>query len=98
MKRHTLMLIAMLAAAASVQAQTPAPTPPAGGTPPPPADREAARAAIAKACGTDIKNYCSDKQPGRETMMCLRANSDKLSGDCKDTLASMRRNAPPPGQ
>jgi len=86
------MLIAMLAAAASVQAQTP----PAGGGPPPPADREAARAAIAKACGADIKNYCSDKQPGREVMMCLRANADKLSGDCKDTLASMRRNAPPP--
>jgi hypothetical protein len=92
MKRHTLLLIATLAAAASVQAQTPS------GSAPPPADREAARAAIAKACGADIKTYCSDKQPGRERMMCLRANADKLSGDCKDTLASMRRNAPPPAQ
>jgi hypothetical protein len=93
MKRHTLILLATLVAAASAQAQTP----PAGGAAPP-ADREAARAAIVKACGSDIKTYCSDKQPGRETMMCLRTNADKLGGDCKDTLASMRRNAPPPAQ
>jgi hypothetical protein len=92
MKRHTLMLIVTVIATASVQAQTP----PAGAAPP--ADREAARAAIVKACGADIKTYCSDKQPGRETMMCLRSNDDKLSGDCKDTLASMRRNAPRPAQ
>jgi hypothetical protein len=89
MKRHTLILIATLTAAASVQAQSP----------PSDAQRQAAREAIAKSCGADIKSYCSDKQPGREMMMCLRDNADKLSGDCKDTLASMRRNAPqPPSQ
>jgi hypothetical protein len=88
MKRQTLILIAALTAAASVQAQTP----------PSDSQREAAREAIAKSCGTDIKTYCSDKQPGRDMMMCLRTNQDKLSGDCKDTLANLRRNAPPPAQ
>jgi hypothetical protein len=85
------MLIASLAvAAASAQAQTP----PAGS--PSPADRQAAREAIAKACDADIKSYCSD-QHGRELMMCLRTNADKVSPGCKDAMASMRR-PPPPAQ
>jgi hypothetical protein len=88
MKRRALLLLTTLAAAACVQAQTP----------PSDAQREAARGAIAKACSPDIKANCADKQPGRETMMCLRSNQDKLSGDCKDALATMRRNAPPPSQ
>jgi hypothetical protein len=86
MKRPILMLIATLAVAASVQAQAP----------PSDAERQAAREAIVKSCGNDIKTYCSDKQPGRDMMMCLRTNADKLSSDCKDTLANMRRNAPQP--
>jgi Cysteine rich repeat len=88
MKRRALILLATLAAATCVQAQTP----------PTDAQREAAREAIAKSCSTDIKSYCADKQPGRDMMMCLRTNQDKLSGDCKDALATMRRNAPPPSQ
>jgi hypothetical protein len=82
-----------LLVAVSVQAQTP----PSSGTPTP-ADRQAMRDAVMKSCGADIKSYCSDKQPGRETMMCLRDNADKVSSGCKDTMASMRRNAPAPAQ
>jgi|HubBroStandDraft_3_1064219.scaffolds.fasta_scaffold188783_2 hypothetical protein len=89
MKQHTLLIIAALSvSAACAQAQTP-------GDSPAPADRQAARAAIAKACDADIKSYCSD-QHGRELMMCLRTNADKLSAGCKDAMASMRRTAPPP--
>lgn len=84
MKRHTLILIAAFVAVASVQAQTP----------PSDAERQAAREALAKACATDIKANCADKQPGREVFVCLRANADKLSSDCKDAMANLRRNAP----
>jgi hypothetical protein len=49
-----------------------------------------------KACDADIKSYCSD-QHGRELMMCLRTNADKVSPGCKDAMASMRR-PPPPAQ
>jgi hypothetical protein len=91
MKRVSLLLALTFAVMTSAYGQA------AGGGAPSPADRHAAREAMLKACDADIKSYCSDKQ-GRELMMCLRGNSDKVSGGCKDAMASMRRAAPPPSQ
>jgi hypothetical protein len=87
MKIVALLGIATLAAAAIVQAQNP-------GDSPPPADRQAARVAVMKACNTEITNLCAGKE-GREVMMCLRSDTDKLSAGCKDALSSMPRRGPP---
>jgi hypothetical protein len=84
MKLASLVLVASLLAAASVQAQAPAPSP----------EMQAARAAMRKACETDSKTLCADKQ-GREAMMCLRSNSDKLSPGCKDAMSKMPKPAAP---
>ena len=92
MKHASLLLALTFAVMTSAYGQAP------GGGAPSPADRHAAREAMLKACDADIKSYCSDKQ-GRELMMCLRGNSDKVSGGCKDdAMASMRRAAPPLSQ
>jgi hypothetical protein len=54
-----------------------------------------------KACDSEIKSLCADKQ-GREMMMCLRGNSTKLSAGCSDAMAKMPARgsggAPPPAQ
>jgi hypothetical protein len=80
MKLGALLMLAGLAAAGSVPAQTPD-----GG---PPADRQAARAAVMKSCDADIKSLCADKQ-GREMMACLRENTSKVSTGCSEALAKM---------
>jgi hypothetical protein len=85
MKHQALLLLAALAVAGSVNAQAP----PAGPSP----DRQAARAAVMKACEVDVKSLCSDKQ-GREVMRCLRADSDKLSAGCADAVSKL----PPPNR
>jgi hypothetical protein len=90
MKLDALLLVAALAAAGSVQAQTPS-----SGSPPS-ADRQAARAAMLQACDAD-KSLCADKQ-GREVMMCLHSNADKLSAGCKDAMSKLRRPAKPAAQ
>jgi hypothetical protein len=87
MKLEALLLATGIAATGFVQAQTP------GGAPPS-ADRQAARAAVMKACAADIQSLCADKK-GREVMMCLRGNSDKLSAGCKDAMSTLRRPASP---
>ena len=57
----------------------------------------AARQATMQACGANMKTLCPGQQ-GREAFMCLRQNSDKASGACKDAMARMpRRPQPPPG-
>jgi hypothetical protein len=93
MKLSALLIIASLAAAGAAQAQAPG-----GGASP---DRQAAREAMLKACDSDIKSLCADKQ-GREMTMCLRSNSTKLSSGCSDALAKMPARgpggAPPPAQ
>jgi len=92
MKHGALLLAAALAAAAIVQAQAPG-----DGSAPPP-DRQAAHAAVLKACDAEIQSLCAN-QRGRELMMCLRSNTDKLGAGCKDTLAQLRRHeapVPPP--
>jgi hypothetical protein len=88
MQLSALLLVAALAAAGSVQAQTP------GGGSPPSAGREAARAAVLKACDADIKSLCANQQ-GRQVMMCLRNNADKLGADCKDAMSKLRRPTAP---
>ena len=60
-----------------------------GGFTPSPA-MMAAREAMRKACDPDMKKLCAG-QEGREAFMCLRQNSDKASGACKDAMAKMPR-------
>lgn len=64
-----------------------------GGAPTP--EMVAARQAMMAACSTDLKTLCDGKQ-GREAMMCMRDNAEKLSAGCKDAMAKMPRRAPPP--
>ena len=84
MKLSSLALCVSLVAITLAQAQPPAPSP----------EMQAAREAVRKSCATDSKTYCADKK-GREAMMCLRENSDKLSADCKDALSKLPQRRPP---
>jgi hypothetical protein len=86
MKLASCVLAAAWLAATCVQAQPAAPTP----------EMQAAREAMRKACETDSNTLCAGKQ-GREMMMCLRGNADKLSAGCKDAMAKMPR-PPAPAQ
>ncbi|MDB5461737.1 MAG: hypothetical protein JWP23_126, partial [Phenylobacterium sp.] len=51
--------------------------------------------AMMQACGADMQKLCPGQQ-GREAMMCLRQNTEKASGACKDALAKMPRRPQPP--
>jgi multidrug efflux system membrane fusion protein len=62
-----------------------------GGSP----EMAAARQAAMQACGADMKKLCPG-QEGREAFMCLRQNSDKASGACKDAMAKMPHRPQPP--
>jgi hypothetical protein len=85
MKLRSVSLFAALLAGAAAQAQAPAQSP----------EAEAARAAVQQSCAADIQSLCPDKK-GREAMMCLRSNPDKVSAGCKDALSKVPRpNAPP---
>jgi hypothetical protein len=43
-------------------------------------------------CGADVKNFCADVQKGEgRIIQCLQKNQDKLSKECKDAMASLRR-------
>jgi hypothetical protein len=86
MKIGPLVFVAALLVAAGSQAQAPAPSP----------EMQAARDAFRKACAADTQKMCADKQ-GREMMMCLRTNSDKLSSECKDAMAKLPK-PPAPSQ
>jgi multidrug efflux system membrane fusion protein len=65
-----------------------------GGYTPSP-EMAAARQAMMQACGADMKKLCPG-QEGREAFMCLRQNSDKAGGACKDALAKMPHRPQPP--
>ncbi|MEI9928974.1 MAG: MdtA/MuxA family multidrug efflux RND transporter periplasmic adaptor subunit [Rhizomicrobium sp.] len=54
-------------------------------------ERTKRRAAIAKACGDDIKKYCSTAE-GPERFQCMREHRDDFSDTCKAALAKMRRH------
>lgn len=85
MKIATLIAIVGLSTAGAALAQDA----PAGGPPSPDA-----RAAVRAACSADMASLCAGKE-GREAMMCIRDNSDKVSAGCKDALSKMQR--PPAG-
>jgi hypothetical protein len=87
MKPRAVLLIAALAAAGLAAAQAPS-----EGAPSP--ERQAAHAAVMKACDAEIKSLCADHH-GREVMMCLRRNTDKLGAGCKDALSQLPRHEPP---
>jgi multidrug efflux system membrane fusion protein len=56
-----------------------------------PADARAARrAALNKACGEDIRKYCSAAE-GRERFQCMRDHRDDFSDACKAAMSKMRR-------
>jgi len=68
---------------------------PGGGGFTPSPEFQAARQAMMQACGPDMQKLCAGQQ-GREAFMCLRQNSDKASGACKDAMAKMPRRPQPP--
>ena len=87
MKLTPMIVLAALSVGTAAFAQTP---PPGGGRRPRPSpEMQAARKAMMDACATDRQTLCADKQ-GREAMMCMRDNADKLSAPCKDAMAKMR--------
>lgn len=85
--RRVLVTAAAMLAAPFVLAQAPS-----GGPSP---EMQAAIQAVRSACQNDVKQYCSDKQ-GRAVFQCLRENTDKVSGDCKDALGKLPARRPPP--
>jgi len=85
--------IAVALAALSIGGAAIAQEAPGGGTPSP--EMQAARQAMRQACAADMKTLCDGKQ-GREAMMCMRENADKVSAPCKDAMAKMPRRQPPP--
>jgi hypothetical protein len=87
--KHCLLIAAFGALTASAVAQAADGGPPPGGGPPP--EMRAAFEAVNKSCAEDRNKLC-DGKPGREGMMCLRANQDKASAPCKEALGKM----PPP--
>ena len=71
----------LLAGAAGAQ-----PAPGQGGGPSP--EMRALFQAMREACQTDATRLCPGKG-GREMMMCLRENADKLGAPCKDAMSKL---------
>jgi hypothetical protein len=99
MKLQIAAALSALAVAGAAMAQD-APPPPGGGMGPggpPSPEMMAARQAMRQACAADMKTLCDGKM-GREAMMCMRDNAEKVSQPCKDAMMKMRalRGAPPP--
>ncbi|HXA37771.1 MAG TPA: hypothetical protein VNW53_02120 [Phenylobacterium sp.] len=89
MKLRIAITLAALAVAGSAFAQ------PGGGGGPPSPEMQAARQAMQEACAADMKTLC-DGKTGREAMMCIRDNADKISTPCKDAVAKMMASRRPP--
>jgi len=53
-------------------------------------ERAKRRAAIATACGEDIKKYCATAE-GPERFQCIREHRDDFSDTCKAAMSKMRR-------
>jgi hypothetical protein len=52
---------------------------------------------IAEACGTDIKQFCSDVQMGEGRIaMCLHDNASKLSAECNEELTELAEQSTDP--
>jgi hypothetical protein len=94
MKLRITLTLAAMAVAGAAFAQPPA----GGGGQGPSPEMQAARQAMMQACAADMKTLC-DGKTGREVMMCMRENADKVSAPCKDAMSKMpARRAPPPAQ
>jgi hypothetical protein len=95
---RALLLIAAVTglAAGGVRGQSPpAGPPPQSAAPQGPGeghggDMHAAMDAAKKACQGDMQTLCAGKT-GREAMMCMHDNHDKLSPGCKDAMGKMHR-------
>nr|MEA2796859.1 hypothetical protein [Phenylobacterium sp.] len=85
--------IAVALAALSIGGAAFAQEAPGGGQGPTP-EMQAARQAMRQACAADAKTLCDGKM-GREEMMCMRENADKISAPCKDAMSKMPRRQPP---
>ena len=83
--RHILLLAAFGALTTQAFAQAP------GGGPPP--EMRAVFEAVNKSCAGDRTKLCEGKE-GRDGMMCLRANQDKVSAPCKDAMSKMPSGPP----
>ena len=83
--RTVILIVAGVFAAGAAYAQAPG----GGGGPSP--EMRALFQEVRDACAADAKTLCGDKT-GREMMMCLRANTDKVSAPCKDAMSKL----PPP--
>ncbi len=90
MKLQIAVMLAALAVGGAAFAQEPA-----GGGQAPSPEMQAARQAMRQACAADMKTLCDGKM-GREAMMCMRENADKISAPCKDAMSKMPRRQPPP--
>ena len=99
MKLRALLMLAAVTglAANSAFAQPPSGGPPAQSTVPQPAgpstghgDARAAMEAAKTACQGDMQTLCAGKT-GRDAMMCMHENRDKLSAGCKDAVERMHR-------
>ena len=82
MKLLPMIVLAALSVGTAAFAQEPA-----GGGPSP--EMQAARKAMMQSCATDMKTLC-DGKTGREAMMCMRDNTDKVSAPCKEAMVRMR--------
>ena len=85
MKLMPMIVLAALSVGTAAFAQDP----PAGGGASPSPEMQAARKAMMQSCATDMKTLC-DGKTGREAMMCMRDNTDKVSAPCKDAMVKMR--------
>ena len=75
---------------ASAFAQAPGGAPPGGGPSP---EMRAVFDAVNKSCAEDLKTTCGG-QAGREGMMCLRSNQNKVSAPCKEALGKLPSGPP----
>jgi hypothetical protein len=49
---------------------------------------------FSQACGSDLKQYCSDIKPGQGRVRdCLKDNEQKLSSSCKDELSRFKNKS-----
>jgi hypothetical protein len=82
-----IVLAAMLAFGASANAQT--------SVAQKAEDRiNAAISKVEKACGNELKSYCSTVTPGEGRLIfCMMAHEDKISAKCDYALYSARRDA-----
>jgi len=84
MKIQIAAAVAALAMAGAALAQPPA------GAPAQTPEMQAARQAMMQSCAADMKTLCDGKAAGREQMMCMRENAEKVSQPCKDAMAKLR--------